>query len=218
MPALLAALPWPELRRVVIVDNGSTDRTAELARDSAAVVVSEPRRGYGAACLRGLRHLADDPPEVVAFVDGDLCDDPQLLPAVFAPIIAGEAELVIASRVKLALPGALTLPQRVGNALSCRLITLLTGERYSDLGPMRAIRWSSLDRLDMRDTTWGWTVEMQFKAAAMGMTIREIDVPYRPRRAGHSKISGSLIGSVRAGSKILTTLARLWWRQRRRRL
>lgn len=212
--ALLTALPPQTLRYVVVADNGSTDQTAKLARDHGAVVVYEPQRGYGAACLAGLRWIAalDDPPDVVAFIDADLADNPAQLPNLCAPITNGAADLVIGSRRRLAQPGALTSTQRFGNALACRLIRLVTGQRYSDLGPMRAIRWSSLQTLAMTDRTWGWTVEMQFKAATHGLRVVEIDVPYRRRNAGQSKISGSWVGSARAGWKIITTIAKLWWR------
>lgn len=217
--ALLAALPRATLRHVIVADNGSTDRTAKLAQDHGAVVVHEPQRGYGAACLAGLGWIAalDDPPDVVAFIDADLADDPALLPTLCAPITNNKADLVIGSRRRLAQPGALTSSQRFGNALACRLIRLVTGQRYSDLGPMRAIRWSRLQTLAMSDRTWGWTVEIQFKAATQGLRFAEIDVPYRPRNAGQSKISGSWIGSVRAGWKIITTIAKLWWRGGHRR-
>lgn len=209
LPALLDALPRECFRRIVVCDNASTDRTAELARAGGAEVVLEPRRGYGAACLAGLRHLGADPPDIVAFIDADLSDDPAQLPRLLEPIVRGEADLVIGSRLRLALPGTLTLPQRVGNRLACSLTRLFTGQRYSDLGPMRAVIWQALQSLDMQDTTWGWTVEMQFKAARQQLRIREIDVPYRPRHAGHSKISGSIRGSVKAGWKILYTIAKL---------
>jgi len=211
---LLAALPKTTLRHVIVADNGSADQTAQLARAHGAVVVHEPQRGYGATCLAGLEWIAalDDPPDAVAFIDADLADDPALLPTLCASITNNTADLVIGSRPRLAQPGSLTSSQRFGNALACRMIRLFTGKRYSDLGPMRVIRWSSLQTLAMADRTWGWTVEMQFKAATQGLRIVEVDVPYRRRNAGQSKISGSWVGSVRAGWKIITTLARLWWR------
>lgn len=215
IPALVEAirgLAWPELRRVVLVDNGSTDRTADLARAAGLVVVHEPRRGYGAACLAGLDWIArSTPPDAVAFLDADLSDDPAQLPALARPVLAGEADLAIASRVRLAEPGALDTHQRFGNALACGLMALAAGRRYRDLGPMRVIRWDALQALQMRDRTWGWTVEMQFKAATRGLRVAEIDAPYRRRHAGRSKISGSVIGSVRAGAKIIGAIAHLWW-------
>jgi len=219
LPALfdaLAALPADAIDPIVLCDNGSTDDTAALAAQRGAVVVHEPRPGYGGACLAGLRHLAaqPDPPAAVAFLDADLADDPAGLPRLLEPIRRGDADLVLGSRHRLAEPGALDPHQRFGNALACRLLRLSTGRRYTDLGPMRALSWDALQRLDMRDTTWGWTVEMQFKAAQRGLRIVELDVPYRKRHAGQSKISGSLVGSWKAGTKIISTIARLWWTQR----
>lgn len=213
IPALLAAVPSARLRHILVVDNGSTDRTAELARSGGAVVVQEVRRGYGSACLAGLAWIASNgpPPDAVAFVDADLADDPTILPRMFETMGQKDIDLMIGSRRKLAGPGSLTVSQCVGNFIACRSLRLLTGQQYSDLGPMRVIRWESLQRLNMSDRTWGWTVEMQYKAAAQSMRILEVDVPYRARQAGTSKISGSIIGSVRAGYKILATLAKLWW-------
>lgn len=206
--------PVGRLRRIILVDNGSTDRTAELAGQHGAVVVREPRRGYGSACLAGLAYIEQDPeaPDAVAFLDADLADDPAHLPTLWAPIASGRADFVLGARHTLARPGALDAHQRFGNWLSCWLLRWTTGKHYRDLGPMRVIRWPTLLALDMRDRTWGWTVEMQFKAAKKKLAVMEIDTPYRKRRAGESKISGSVWGSVRAGVKILTTIARLTWR------
>jgi glycosyltransferase involved in cell wall biosynthesis len=213
--ALLEALPGGLLRHVIVVDNGSRDQTAAMARAGGAVVVSEPQRGYGAACLAGLAWIERQElaPTAVAFIDADLADDPAGLPRLCAPILADEAELVLGTRqVAADQRGALDSHQRLGNWLACWLIGLTTARRYRDLGPMRAVRWESLKRLGMADRTWGWTVEMQFKAARLKLRITELDVPYRKRRAGKSKISGSVIGSVRAGAKIISTIAVLWWR------
>lgn len=218
LPALTAALPrsFAPLRHVVLVDNGSTDRTAELARDAGFIVASEPRRGYGSACLAGLAWLASQPapPTAVAFLDADLADDPAGLPRLAEPVLRGEADLVLGSRRRLAEPGALEPHQRFGNALACTLLRLAAGKRYTDLGPFRVIGWEALQRLDMRDTTWGWTVEMQYKAASRGLRVVELDVPYRRRRAGVSKISGSVTGSARAGAKIISTIGRLYLAER----
>ena len=202
---------YHELGRVILCDNGSTDATATLAAEHGAIVVSEKQPGYGAACLAGLNYLRHDgPPEVVAFLDADLADDPANLPRLCDPILTGEADLVLASRQALAEPGALDAHQRFGNRLATGLLRIGTGHRFEDVGPFRGIRWDSLRSLDMRDRTWGWTVEMQFKAARAGLRIREIDLPYRRRHSGSSKISGSIIGSARAGTKIISTLTRLW--------
>src|SRR5690606_27949797 len=201
-------IPRALVRRVVVADNGSRDRTAAVAREGGAEVVFEPRRGYGAACLRALAHLADDPPEVVAFLDGDRSDRPEELPRVLAPIERGEADLVIGSRaLGRAERGSLTPQQRVGNAIACAALRVLYGARYTDLGPFRAIRWSALEALGMRDRDYGWTVEMQVKAARLGLRHAEVPVSYR-RRSGTSKVSGTLRGTIGASRKILWTLAR----------
>ena len=198
------------LAEVVVVDNGSRDATAARARQSGAWVVSEPRAGYGRACLAGVAALAADPPEVVAFADADASDDPADLPALLAPILDGRAELVIGSRRLGQLagrvePGALLPQARWGNALACSLMRLRWGARFTDLGPFRAIRWDTLQRLGMRDPTFGWTVEMQVRALRAGVRWAEVPVAYR-RRVGRSKISGTVNGTVRAGAKILWTV------------
>ncbi|MEM7625291.1 MAG: glycosyltransferase family 2 protein [Planctomycetota bacterium] len=215
MPALIAAVDAARatagLRRVVLADNGSTDGTADLARAGGFEVVYESQPGYGAACLAALDHLRADPPDAVAFLDADLADDPAHLIDVLAPIAEGSADLALGQRQRLAEPGALDPHQRFGNWLATSLLRVITGRAYRDLGPMRALRWRSLEKLAMADRTWGWTVEMQYKAARYGLRIAEVDVPYRKRHAGKSKISGSLIGSLRAGTKIIATLAHLWW-------
>ena len=122
--------------------------------------------------------------------------------------------MTIGTRINLAQPGALDPHQKFGNWLACRLIALATGKRYKDLGPMRALSWDAVEKLDMQDRTWGWTVEMQFKAARQKLRVVEMDVPYRKRRSGQSKISGSLVGSAKAGSKIISTIFSLWWADR----
>jgi glycosyltransferase involved in cell wall biosynthesis len=203
---VLATLPRPPIRRAVVCDNGSSDRTAEIAEDHGAVVVREPRRGYGSACLRALRALNVDPPDVVLFMDADRSDDPDDTSAVLEPILAGRADLVIGSRVLgTREPGALTPQSRIGNWIATRLIGWLYGVRYTDLGPFRAIRYASLASLHMRDPDFGWTVEMQVKAARAGLRSEEVPVRYR-RRIGRSKISGTLSGATAAGIKILGTI------------
>lgn len=209
LPRVLAVLPRPPVRRVVVADNGSTDRTAAVARAGGAEVVAEPERGYGAACLRALARLREDPPDVVVFLDGDGSDRPEELPRLLRPIERGEAELVIGSRrLGSSEPGALTVPQRFGNALACTLMRRMYGVRYTDLGPFRAIRWEALERLGMVDRNYGWTVEMQIRAAQLRLRHVEVPVTHRRRRLGESKVSGTVRGTLGAGAKILWTLAR----------
>ncbi len=204
--AVLDALPSPPVRRVVVADNGSTDDTARVAREHGATVVLEPRRGYGAACLKALDALAADPPDVVLFLDADLSDDPAQAGAVLLPILEGRADLVVGSRILgQREPGALSPHARFGNWLATRLLAALYGARYTDLGPFRAIRYDALMALGMKDKDFGWTVEMQVKAARRGLRHTEVPVRYR-RRVGRSKISGTVGGSVRAGIKILATV------------
>jgi glycosyltransferase involved in cell wall biosynthesis len=206
---VLAGLRQPGVTERVVVDNGSTDGTAAVARAAGATVVFEPRRGYGAACLAGLAHLREHPPEVVAFIDADASDDPADLPDVLAPILEGRADLVVGSRVRgEPAPGSLTVPQVLGNRLAVALLAFLFGVRYTDLGPFRAIRWAALERLGMRDRGYGWTVEMQARAARSGVRAVEVPVRYR-RRIGRSKISGTVRGVLGAGTKILLTIARV---------
>ena len=208
--AVLREVP-PQVAAVVVADNGSRDRTAEVARAHGARVVREPRRGYGAACLRGLaacRSLPGGPPDVVCFLDADYSDYPQDMPAVLAPIFAGEAELVIGSRMVLPDARAALLPQaRYGNRLAVRLIRLLWGARFTDLGPFRAVTWRALERVGMVDEGFGWTVELQVKAARHGLRATEVPVRYRAR-VGTSKITGTVKGTVQAGAKILYSIGR----------
>jgi glycosyltransferase involved in cell wall biosynthesis len=204
---VLASLPAGLYAQVVVVDNGSTDRTAEVAGAAGVTVVREPRRGYGSACLRGIAAL-DPAVEVVVFMDADASDVPAEARALVAPILAGQSDLVIGSRtLGQAEAGSLTPHQRLGNWLATTLIRLLYGHRYTDLGPFRAIRASSLRALVMRDPGYGWTIEMQIKALHNGLRVTEAPVSYR-RRLGVSKISGNLRASVAAGCKILWTIAR----------
>lgn len=209
LPLVLAALPHPPVRRVVVADNGSRDGTARVAQEGGAVVVPAARRGYGSACLAGLDYLRrHDPPDVVVFVDADFSDHPDELPRLVAPILAGAADLVIGSRVLGERePGALLPQARAGNLVACFLIRLLYGHRYTDLGPFRAVRWDALERLGMADPNFGWTAEMQVKALRHKLRVTEVPVSYR-KRVGVSKITGTIAGTVRAGYKILWTVLR----------
>lgn len=203
---VVTALPRAVVRRTIVVDNGSGDQTADVALAAGAHVVSEPERGYGAACLRGIAELSADPPDVVVFVDGDLSDFPEDLPQLIAPIADGRAELVVASRtLGTAQRGALTPQQRIGNAIACGLMNRLYTTAYTDLGPFRAIRWETLRRLGMRDRNYGWTIEMQIRAARVGATAIEVPARYRVR-IGTSKVSGTIRGTIGASYKILKTI------------
>ncbi len=197
--------------RIVVADNGSTDCTAEVARAEGAEVVQEHERGYGAACLKAIAHLAADPPDIVVFLDGDYSDHPNELPSLIEPIAAGDADMVIGSRARgRRQVGALSPQQRVGNAIACRALQLFYGVGYTDLGPFRAIRWETLKGLGMQDRNYGWTVEMQIKAARRRVPYLEVPVSYR-QRIGVSKVSGTVRGSVGAGVKILWLLGRYAW-------
>jgi glycosyltransferase involved in cell wall biosynthesis len=208
LAATLDALSGHKLAQLIVVDNGSTDRTAEVARGHGAQVVVESRAGYGQACLAGIAAL-DPGIDLVAFMDADGSDDPSDLARLVAPIERGEADLVVGSRVVGKRESSALAPlQRFGNWLAAGLLGLLYNARYTDLGPFRAIRRDGLARLEMRDTNFGWTVEMQIKAHQCGLRVLEIPVGYRRRRGGRSKISGTLRGSILAGTKILWTILR----------
>ncbi len=220
LPLVLCDLP--KVGPVIVVNNASTDATARAALDCGAVVADEPQRGYGSACLRGLakiRELVADgakPPQVVVFLDADYSDHSELLPELVEPILAGRADFVLGSRLLgQREPGAMPPQSVYGNRLACFLMRLLLGVRYTDLGPFRAIDYRALCKLGMADRNFGWTVEMQIKAARAALRIVEVPVAYR-RRIGRSKISGTVSGTFKAGGKILYTIARygLWHRNR----
>lgn len=200
----------PPVGRILVIDNGSRDATAERARETGAEVVFEPRRGYGSACLAGLAVIAssDPVPEVVVFLDADASDDPALLPALVRPVLAGEADLVLGSRMQgKREPGAMPPVAVFGNHFASWLMRTFWRAPYTDLGPFRAIRYDKLCELEMVDRNYGWTIEMQMKAWRRGLRVLEVPVPYRPR-IGQSKISGTVRGSIAAGVKILWCLAR----------
>ncbi|MEQ8836422.1 MAG: glycosyltransferase family 2 protein, partial [Lacipirellulaceae bacterium] len=199
----------------IVADNGSTDKTAERARSAGATVTPEPRRGYGSACLAGLAALEElissgkiATPQVVAFIDADFSDHPEELPLLVDPILNDEADLVIGSRTTgHREPGALPPQSRYGNWLACTLMRFLFGVRYTDLGPFRAIGYQALRQLQTDDVGFGWTIEMQIKAAQAKLRISEVPVSYRCR-IGQSKITGTLKGCLFAGAKILVTIAK----------
>ena len=199
---VIQRIPAGLAQQIIVVDNGSTDGTAGVAAHAGALVVLEPRRGYGQACLTGLAHLRDEI-DTIAFLDADGSDDPRILPQ-----LLGDADFVVSARTLGLAKENLSPQQRFGNWLACFLIRLLWHYEYRDLGPLRVIRREALERLEMRDPTWGWNVEMQIKAVTHGLRIRQVDVPYGHRIAGKSKISGTISGTIRAGWKILTTIAR----------
>ncbi len=203
----IRAQSWPAPPRVIVADNGSTDDTVNQARAAGAQIVHEPSRGYGAACLAGIAAI---PPatNIVLFMDGDGADVPEEGPGLIEPLIGGRAELVIGSRaLGQKQTGAMALPQQFGNWLATRLVWLIWGKRMTDLGPYRAIRADALDRLNMSDRDFGWTIEMQVKAVQQNMRIAERPANYR-RRVGISKISGTVRGVLLAGHKILYVIGR----------
>lgn len=198
---------------VVVVNNASTDETEANARAAGATVIREDRRGYGYACLAGLDYLRcrdAGSPLVVVFLDGDYSDHPDELPSLVRPILRGDADFVLGSRMLgramgRAEPGALLPQALVGNRIACAVLRAVWGVRCTDLGPFRAIRWADLERLGMKDRTFGWTIEMQIRAAEAGLRLAEVPVSYR-RRVGVSKITGTVSGTLRASTKILWTL------------
>ena len=214
---VIGDLPPELVDEVVVVNNASTDETESNARAAGATVLREERRGYGWACLRGLRYAAEKPPpeqpDVVVFLDGDYSDHPDELPRLLDPIFADEADFVLASRIRGEQRGQVEagamLPQaRAGNRLACFLMRRLWGAEYTDLGPFRALRFDALRALEMEDKTFGWTIEMQIKAAEAGLRVREVPASYR-RRTGVSKITGTITGTIKASAKILWTIFRM---------
>jgi glycosyltransferase involved in cell wall biosynthesis len=209
---VVRAIP-PIVHEVIVVDNGSRDRTGERAAAAGARVIAEPRRGYGSACLAGVR--AAGPTDVLVFLDGDGSDVPEDLGRVLRPIVQREADLVLGSRILgTREPGSLSAHQVWGNRVVLGLLRLLTGVRLTDLGPFRAIRSEALARLEMGHPTYGWPVEMVAKAVRRGLRIVEVPVGTR-RRIGRSKVAGTLRGSVLAGYHLIATVLRYAWARSR---
>lgn len=208
IPLVIQDIPKEWVDEVIVVNNASTDKTAEEAKKAGATVLTEKQPGYGRACLKGMAYLESlpEPPEIVVFLDGDYSDYPQQLPEVVAPILEQGYDMVIGSRAKgQKEKGSMTFPQVFGNKLATRLMRLFYGVRYSDLGPFRAIRYEALMQLGMQDKTYGWTVEMQLKAAKKKLKVTEVPVNYK-KRIGVSKVSGTVKGTVLAGYKIIWTI------------
>ena len=194
---------------VIVVDNGSTDQTAERARDGGAKVVTEPRHGYGRACLAGVR-AASVQSEIIAFLDGDGSDCPEFMAQLVDPIAAGKYDFVIGSRTRgRREPGSMNLQQILSGRLAGWLISKMYGVRYTDMCPFRAIRRDTLQQLSMKEETYGWNIEMQMKAARAGLRTLEIPVDHRCRTGGVSKVSGTLRGTFLAGARIVATVFRL---------
>ncbi|MZG29579.1 MAG: glycosyltransferase [Nitrospinae bacterium] len=201
---VLDALPKDLIHETIVVDNNSTDDTARFAREKGARVVTEKRRGYGSACLKGISEL--DNPDIVVFLDGDFSDYPEEIVKLIEPIETGVMDFVLGSRMVLPESRQALLPQsRYGNQLAVFLIRMFFRHRYTDLGPFRAIRYDSLKSIAMKDTNFGWTVEMQIKGVKAGLRIMEVPVKYRDR-IGVSKITGTFSGTIKAGIKIIYTI------------
>ncbi len=202
--SVIDEIPKSLVQEIIVADNGSSDCTQDVARKHGASVVEEKTKGYGAACLAGMRAISST--DIVVFLDGDHSDFPAEMLSLVKPILDGNADLVIGSRVLGKAENGALLPQvRYGNKLAVFLIHLLYGYKYTDMGPFRAIQWDALMKLHMSDTNFGWTSEMQVKALKQKLRVMEIPVSYR-KRTGHSKISGTVSGTIRAGYKIIFTI------------
>jgi glycosyltransferase involved in cell wall biosynthesis len=205
---VVRAVPGDLVDEVIVVDNGSIDRTAERAQAAGARIIVEPRRGYGRACHAGV--LAATGCDIIVFLDGDGSDCPELMPRLLAPLLAGEQDFVIGSRILgRREPGSLNFQQLVAGRLAGWLLRGLYGARYTDMAPFRAIRRDALLRLGMREQTYGWNLEMQMRAARAGLRTLELPVDHRVRRGGESKVSGTVFGSLRAAARIMATFLRL---------
>lgn len=209
LPALLAEVPHALLHETIVVDNGSTDETAAVARAAGARVVSEPRRGYGYACAAGVAAATGD---ILLFMDGDGSFVPLELQRLVEPIVTGQADLVLGTRLRGGMStGAMPPHQRIGNQLVAWLVRRFYGVALTDLGPFRAIRRDLFVTLQMQEQTYGWPIEMMVKAARHQARLLEVPVSYRPRLAGHSKVGGTVRGTILATYKILRVTFRYVW-------
>lgn len=207
---VISEIPRDLVKEIIVVNNASTDETARIATRAGATVLDEPLRGYGRACLKGIEYIkhSNPQPDIVVFIDADHSDYPEEIEKLVNPILAGDVDLVIGSRaLGQKEKGSMTPPQIFGNWLATRLLSLFYNAKFTDLGPFRAIRFDSLLALEMADQTYGWTVEMQLKAAKKKMRWVEVPVRYR-KRIGFSKISGTVKGTLMAGYKIIATIIR----------
>ena len=211
--SVLGDIPSDLVREVIVCNNNSTDRTAEVAEAAGATVVFQPQKGYGSACLKGMEYIAQKPkneqPDVVVFIDGDYSDHPEEMRLLLREIEQNDMDMVIGSRALGNMEaGSMTPPQIFGNWLATNLLAFFYNYKFTDLGPFRAIKWEALQALKMEDPDFGWTVEMQAKAAKAGLKCTEVPVSYR-KRIGVSKISGTVKGTFLAGHKILWTIFKL---------
>jgi len=208
---VISEIPSSWVRNVIVANNNSTDNTKAVAQNAGAVVVDQPKQGYGYACLKAMEYIGaqDQQPDIVVFLDGDYSDYPEELVQLVQPILHENVDMVIGSRVNENLEKGAMMPQQIfGNWLATTLIRLFYGYKFTDLGPFRALKYDSLMAMEMEDKTYGWTVEMQVKAAKMKMKTTEIPVRYR-KRIGVSKVSGTIKGTILAGYKILWTIFKL---------
>ena len=198
---------------IIVVDNGSTDKTSKIAKSKGALILFESKKGYGHACIKAIEFLKFNPPNIIVFLDGDYSDYPEEMDLLIKPIIKNKYEFVMGARIKeLREPGSMTLQQVFGNFLACFLLKVLYGVNFKDLGPFRAIKWESLQKLKMKDKTFGWTIEMQLKAIKHKLKYLEVPVKYR-NRIGKSKISGTLTGTIMAGYKILLWIFKYYFKK-----
>lgn len=210
---VVADIPKEWVREVIVCNNASTDQTKAVAEAGGATVLDQPQKGYGSACLKGIEYVRSKPqteqPDIIVFLDGDYSDHPEELPQLVQPIIENDVDLVIGSRATGNMESGAMMPQQVfGNWLATNLIRLFYRYHFTDLGPFRAIKWKQLLAINMEDPDFGWTVEMQVKAAKFKLKCTEVPVTYR-RRVGVSKVSGTIRGTILAGHKILWTIFKL---------